>query len=120
MELKKGVWYDAIHKTQTYFDPELKREMRKSMILKITEKGRMYHNILIKEICGEEIRKNDYIVGEQWDFYEIRDKENETYSRNCEDVLAAQALAVELDCKNLFDSYGRDLKYLGYKGEKVG
>jgi hypothetical protein len=108
MDLKKGVLYDAIHKKQTYFDPELQRDVKKTMVIEIVRKGILYHDIVIHEICGEEIKRDDIIAGHLWDYYEISPKED--YQKNGMDLFEIQWLAVELGCKDLFDKCKRDLE----------
>jgi hypothetical protein len=111
MNLKEGVLYDAIHKTETFYDTELQAEVKLSMILEIRTIGKMYHDVIIHEKCGYDLRKNEFIYAEKWDFYEIRKGDP---SKDEDSLLEIQRLAVELGNKDLFDRCNKDLQELGY------
>jgi hypothetical protein len=109
MELKKGAMYTAVSK----------KDINKVMTI-ITEFGKKKtDNWFYARVIETTFNTYDhtYFHFEEWLFYE-HSKQGD-YTRNEADILAAKALALELDCKSLFDSYSRDLKFLKM-GEKVG
>jgi hypothetical protein len=108
MKLVKGKVYEAVNKIH----------LDKVLTFRVDKVHSEYFSCTVLD--SSYYTSSTMFATDNWFFYELSEKGS--YERNVKDILAAQALAVELDCKNLFDSYSRDLKFmgLGEKGLKRG
>jgi hypothetical protein len=104
MELKRGYIYEAVN----IYNPNKYMKFEAKYDHKQTDK--FFYGFILN--CNFDT-KDGYFVRGEWLFYE--NSKDGDYTRNENDILAAQALAVEIGCEGLFNSYSRDLKYLGYK-----
>jgi hypothetical protein len=100
MELKTGVLYDAIHKTD-----------QRAMVIEINKKGFFYLEVSVYEVTNGTVEENEMISISSWDFYEIRDSK---FTKDEDNLLEIQNLAVSLGNKDLFDKCNKDLQELGY------